>query len=47
LSTKVTPVGSAPVSERAGFGLPEDVTVKVPAVLMVKVTELPLVIAGA
>ena len=47
LSTKVTPVGSAPVSVRAGFGKPVVVAVKLPATFTEKVVALALVIAGA
>jgi len=47
LSTNVTPVGSAPVSVRAGFGKPVVVTVKVPGALTEKEVAFALVIAGA
>ena len=46
MSTKVTPAGSAPVSEREGAGKPVAVTENVPAVPTVNVTLLALVIAG-
>jgi hypothetical protein len=46
LSTKVTPVGSAPVSDREGVGKPVVVTENVPAVPTVNVVLVPLVIAG-
>ena len=47
LSVKVTPLGSAPVSERAAAGKPLVVTVKVPALPVEKVAELPLVMPGS
>jgi hypothetical protein len=47
LSTKVTPVGSAPVSDRAAVGLPVVVTVKVPAAFSVKVVLVADVMVGA
>src|SRR5262249_4744441 len=47
LSTKVTPEGSAPVSESIGFGKPVVVTVKVPAVPVVNVVAFALVMVGA
>ncbi len=47
LSTKVTPLGRAPVSASAGVGEPLAVTVKAPAVPGVKVALLPLVMTGA
>ena len=47
LFTKVTPLGSAPVSESEAAGLPVVVTEKVPAVPAVKVVLLALVIVGA
>jgi len=47
LSTKVTPLGRAPVSVKLGAGKPLVVTVKVPAEPTVNVVEAPLVIAGA
>ncbi len=47
LSTKVTPPGSAPVSARAGFGKPVEVTVKLPRALTEKEVAVALVIAGA
>ena len=37
LSTKVTPLGSEPTSDRAAVGKPVEVTVKVPAEPSVKV----------
>ena len=46
-STKVTPAGSVPVSERPALGLPVEVTVKLPALPVVKVVELAEVMAGA
>ena len=46
LSTKETPLGSAPVSLRDGVGKPEVVTVKDPAVPMTKVVLLALVKVG-
>jgi hypothetical protein len=47
LSVKVTPLGSAPDSLRAGAGKPVVVTAKVPAVPTVNVAVLALVMAGA
>jgi len=47
LSTKVTPLGNAPDSERAGFGTPVVVTMKVEALPTVKEVLLALVMAGA
>ena len=47
LSAKLTPNGSAPVSERAAFGVPMVVTVKVPAVPVVNVVLDAEVIVGA
>ena len=47
LSTKVTPGGSAPVSDRAAAGFPLDPTVNVPAVPAVKVVLGPEVMLGA
>ena len=47
LSTNVTPVGNAPASLSAGFGLPVVVTVNVPAMPTVKVVVAALVIVGA
>ena len=47
LSTKVTPVGSAPVSLSAAVGNPVVVTVNVPSVPVVNVVLSALVIAGA
>ena len=44
---KLTPVGSVPVSEIVGLGLPVTVTVNVPEVPVTKVVLLALVIAGA
>ena len=44
---KVTPLGSAPVSEKVGAGYPLPVTVKVPAVPVVKVVVVAEVITGA
>ena len=44
---KVTPVGSAPVSESVGAGNPVAVTVNVPAVPTVNPALFALVIAGA
>ena len=46
LSTKVTPVGSAPVSVRDGAGKPDVVTVNDPAPPTVNVALLVLVIAA-
>ena len=47
LSVNVTPLGSVPDFARLDVGLPVVVTVKLPAVLVVKVVLAPLVIAGA
>jgi len=47
LSTKVTPLGSAPISVRVGVGVPVVVTENVPAAPTVNVVLLALVIAGA
>jgi len=47
LSTKVTPLGSAPDSESAGAGTPVDMMVKDAEVPTVKVVLLALVMAGA
>ena len=47
LSTKVTPVGNAPVSVSAAVGNPVVVTVNVPGVPVVNVVLSALVIAGA
>ena len=47
MSTKVTPLGRAPVSLNDGVGVPVVVTVKLPAVPAVNVVALALVIAGA
>jgi len=47
LSTKVTPEGSAPVSDSAAIGNPLAVTVKDPDWPIVNVALLALVIAGA
>jgi len=47
LFTKVTPLGSAPVSVKVGDGDPVVVTAKLPAVPTVNVVLLALVIAGA
>jgi hypothetical protein len=44
---KVTPLGKDPVSESEGAGLPEVVTVKVPAWPSVNVVLLDEVMAGA
>jgi hypothetical protein len=44
---KVTPLGSAPDSDRVGDGLPVAVTVKVPEVPTPKEVEVALVNAGA
>jgi len=46
LSTKVIPVGSEPVSERAAVGIAVVVTLKVPATPATKVVVLALVIVG-
>jgi hypothetical protein len=45
--TKLTPDGSAPLSDRVGLGEPMAVTVNVPALPVVKPVTLELVIAGA
>jgi hypothetical protein len=47
LSTKVTPLGSAPVCVREGVGVPVVITVNVPGVPTVNVVLPVLVIAGA
>ena len=47
LSTKVTPLGSVPTSERAAFGIPVVVTEKDPAEPTLKVVALAEVIEGA
>ena len=47
LSTKVTPEGSVPLSLSAAVGVPVVVTVKLPAVPVVKVVLVALVITGA
>ena len=47
LSTKVTPLGSVPVSVRVGVGVPVVVTENVPAAPTVNVVLLALVITGA
>ena len=47
LSTKVTPVGSVPVSDRAAVGFPVVVTVKLPAIFSVKVVLAADVMVGA
>ena len=47
LSTKLTPLGSGPVSDSAAVGEADDVTVKVPLVPSVKVVLSPEVMAGA
>ncbi len=47
LSVKVTPLGSAPVSIRDGFGMPVVVTINVPRVPTVNVVLVALVMAGA
>jgi len=47
LSTKVTPLGKAPVSLRAAVGAAVEVTLKDPAAPTVKVVLLALVISGA
>ena len=47
LSTKVTPVGSVPLSLKAGVGIPVVVTVNVPGSPSVNVVMVALVIAGA
>jgi hypothetical protein len=47
LSTKVTPVGNAPVSASPGMGLPVAVTANEPADPTVNVVDAPDVIAGA
>jgi hypothetical protein len=46
LSTKATPLGSAPVSVKAGVGKPVVVTEKVPAVPTINVVPLALEITG-
>ncbi len=46
MSLKVTPLSSAPVSDKEGVGVPAVVTVKVPGVPTVKVVLLALVITG-
>jgi hypothetical protein len=45
-AVNVTPLGSVPISLSVGAGTPVAVTVKVPAVLAVKVVLFALVIAG-
>jgi hypothetical protein len=47
LSVKVTPLGSVPVSVKDGFGVPDVVTVNVPAAATVNVVLLALVMTGA
>ena len=47
LSVKVTPPGRAPVLERAAFGKPVEVTLKVPVLPIVKLALFALVIDGA
>jgi hypothetical protein len=47
LFTKVTPLGSAPVSESEAAGVPVVVTEKVPAEPVVNVVLFALVMAGA
>jgi hypothetical protein len=47
LSAKVTPEGSAPVSESDGVGVPVVVTVKLSEVPVEKTTEFVDVMAGA
>jgi hypothetical protein len=47
LSTKVTPDGRAPNSDKAGFGTHEVITVKEEELPMVKAVLLALVMAGA
>jgi len=47
LLTNVTPLGSAPVSDSVGDGVPVVVIVKLPAVPTVNVAVLALVIVGA
>jgi len=47
LSTKVTPLGSAPISVRVGVGVPVVVIENVPVAPTVNVVLLALVIAGA
>lgn len=47
LSTKVTPLGRAPLLERLGVGYPVAVTVKLPFVPTMKVIVLAEVITGA
>jgi hypothetical protein len=46
LLTKLTPVGRAPVSDKAASGLPVVVTVKVPVTPTVNVELVALVITG-
>ena len=46
-SVKLTPLGSEPVSDSAGVGVPVVVTVKLPATPAVNVVVAPLVMAGA
>ena len=47
LSTKVTPLGSEPTSDKAAVGKPVEVTVKVPAEPSVNVVLAADVMAGA
>jgi hypothetical protein len=47
LLTKLTPVGSAPVSERFGDGVPDDTTVNVLELSTTNVVVLAVVITGA
>jgi hypothetical protein len=47
LSTKVTPLGSVPVSLSDGVGFPVAVTMKFPAVPTVNVVLFALVMVGA
>ena len=47
VESRVTPLGSAPVSLKVGAGLPVAVTVKLPAEPTVKVAELAEVMVGA
>ena len=47
LSVRVTPLGRAPVSDSDAVGLPDEVTVKVPALPTVKVVLAAEVMAGA
>ena len=47
MSANVTPLGSAPVSVSEGVGVPDAVTVKLPAEPAVNVALFALVIAGA